>query len=311
MFHVRYGFGQRTEVAGNTNSHQIFNFCPMSRAQYWVFTLNNYTEDELTFINNLITNPSFAYVSYGKEVGEQGTPHLQGHLELHNRLRLNQLKDLLFPRVHLEVRRGSFEQAEEYCQKDGDFYSFGERVSRGTGKRTDLDDLAQEIRQGTRKRVLAESFGPLFIKYSKGIENYYNMFACQRYEIFHGPFRWSHNFLFDRSIILWGEAGIGKTEYAKYLLPKALFVSHMDDLGSFNEDYDGIIFDDMDFRHLPRSAQIHITDVDNNRSIHIRYKIASIPAHTKKIFLTNVFNGEIFDINDAAINRRLQIIHLE
>lgn len=284
----------------------------MSRAKFWVFTLNNYTEEEVTFINNLVTNvPEVTYVSYGREVGESGTPHLQGHLELNKRLRFQQLKNLLFARIHLEVRKGTFEQAQEYVEKDGEVSTFGERTSKGSGARTDLDQLAEDIRSGGSKRELAETYGKEFIKYARGIDNYFQMFSTKRFEIFHGPFKWSHNFLFDRSVILWGNAGIGKTEYAKYLLPNALFVSHMDDLGTFNEDYDGIIFDDMSFVHLPRTSQIHILDIENDRSIHIRYKTAFIPRHTKKIFLTNEINGVIFDMNDQAILRRLEVHKLQ
>lgn len=283
-----------------------------ARAQYWVFTLNNYTDAERALLDGLVeSNSHVAFLSYGREVGESGTPHLQGHLELTTRMRVPQLKAILGQRVHLEVRRGSFDQAQEYVEKDGDVSSFGERVSKGAGKRTDLDELAQEIRGGAEKRVLAETYGKEFIKYSKGIDNYYDLFAVAKYQVCNGPWKWAHNFLYDKSVILWGAAGIGKTEYAKYLLPNALFVSHMDDLGGFNSHYDGIIFDDMSFIHLPRTAQIHVLDIDNQRSIHIRYKTATIPAHTKKIFLTNEIDGRIVDLLDEAIARRCEVVELQ
>lgn len=284
----------------------------MARASYWVWTLNNYTDEEVNLLSNLVeSHDDVAFLSFGREVGENGTPHLQGHLELHRRLRLNQVKSILGQRAHLEVRRGTFEEAQEYCQKDGDFETFGERVSKGPGKRTDLDRLAEAIRDGGSKRELAVTFGKEFIKYRKGIDQYYDLFACRRFQIFHGPFRWAHNISTDVSTIFWGNAGIGKTEYAKYLLPNALFVSHLDDLGGFNDQYDGIIFDDMCFTHLPRSSQIHLVDMENERSIHIRYKTATIPAHSKKIFLTNVNLGFIFDLADPAIARRVIVFHLE
>lgn len=171
--------------------------------------------------------------------------------------------------------------------------------------------MAEQIREGGRKRELAVTFGKEFIKYRKGIDQYYDLFAVKRFEIFHGPFRWAHTISLDRATIFHGAAGIGKTEYAKYLLPNALFVSHLDDLGGFNEDYEGIIFDDMSFVHLPRTSQIHLVDMENDRSIHIRYKTAMIPAHTPKIFLTNEAHGMIFDLADAAIRRRVEVYHLE
>lgn len=282
-------------------------------ARYWVFTLNNYTDDEEQFIRALVSSEDncIGYLAYGREVGENGTPHLQGHLELTKRQTLRQVKAVLSQRAHLEVRKGTFEDSEEYCSKEGDFHSFGARLSAGQGKRTDLDHLAEAIREGGRKRELAETYGKEFIKYRRGIDQYYDLFACRRFEIFHGPFRWAHTISDNRATIFYGAAGIGKTEYAKHLLPKALFVSHLDDLGGFNEDYEGIIFDDMSFVHLPRTSQIHLVDMENDRSIHIRYKTALIPAHTRKIFLTNEAGGFIFDLNDAAIRRRVEVFHLE
>lgn len=282
-----------------------------SQSKYWVWTLNNYTVEERTFIDNLIQLEDVAFVSYGLETGESGTPHLQGHLELKKRYRLSQLKTLMGNRVHLEMRKGTFEQAQAYVEKEGDFYTHGERVSKGQGARSDLDQLAEDIRQGRDRRVLAETYGREFIRYRRGIDSYFEMFQRRTFEPLFGPYKWSHNFSWERSVIFWGAAGIGKTEYAKYILPNALFVSHLDDLSCFGDDYDGIIFDDMDFTYLPRSSQIHLADVDNSRSIHIRYKTAHIPAHTKKIFLTNVPQGFIFDLGDAAILRRLEIILLE
>jgi len=53
---------------------------------YWnyTFTLNNYTQLEVVFIENLVeSNPDdVGYICFGFEEGENGTPHLQGYLEL-------------------------------------------------------------------------------------------------------------------------------------------------------------------------------------------------------------------------------------
>eukprot|EP00058_Branchiostoma_floridae_P013464 XP_002598952.1 hypothetical protein BRAFLDRAFT_79884 [Branchiostoma floridae] len=45
----------------------------------WVFTLNNYTEGEAAAIKSLSTDV-VKFLVVGREVGEQGTPHLQGIL---------------------------------------------------------------------------------------------------------------------------------------------------------------------------------------------------------------------------------------
>jgi hypothetical protein len=87
------------------------------------------------------------------------------------------------------------------------------------------------------------------------------------------------------------------------MAPKpALLVSHIDRLKSFSPTiHKSIIFDDMNFKRLHREAQIHITDTNDARDIHIRYGIVHIPAKTPKIFTGNylMFN------DDPAILRRI------
>lgn len=50
-------------------------------------------------------------------------------------------------RVHLEVQRGTHEQAVEYCQKEGDWEEHGVRPR--PGRRTDLEELATSIQDGS------------------------------------------------------------------------------------------------------------------------------------------------------------------
>lgn len=51
--------------------------------QYYVFTLNNYTEEQIYQISAIIHDePQIVYyIDYGCEIGADGTPHLQGQLE--------------------------------------------------------------------------------------------------------------------------------------------------------------------------------------------------------------------------------------
>lgn len=95
----------------------------MSRLRNWVFTLNNYSADD---IENLMGCEKWcSYLVYGREVGENGTPHLQGYVEFDKAETFAKVKKLLGGRVHLEERRGTRQQAVEYCKKDGDWESYG------------------------------------------------------------------------------------------------------------------------------------------------------------------------------------------
>lgn len=88
-----------------------------ARARNWCFTLNNYTEEEITDIKAI----ECKYILFGKEVGANGTKHLQGYIEFDKPIRFGYMKKLI-PRAHLEVRTKPREANLRYCKKDGDFF---------------------------------------------------------------------------------------------------------------------------------------------------------------------------------------------
>ena len=98
---------QNTQDEGNTNP----------RLRKVCFTLNNYSEEEYTQILNSFNGMKY---TIGKEVGEEGTPHLQGYVEFGRQLSFKQLKKIN-ERAHWEKPRGNKEQNQKYCSKEGDF----------------------------------------------------------------------------------------------------------------------------------------------------------------------------------------------
>jgi len=88
----------------------------------WCFTINNPTDEDMI---PLVDNPKIKYIIVGKEKGEQGTEHAQGFVIFHGNQRMSAVKKLM-PRAHLEMARGSAEQAADYCKKDGDYREEGE-----------------------------------------------------------------------------------------------------------------------------------------------------------------------------------------
>lgn len=112
---------------------------PSSRAKRWVFTLNNWTEDELQRI--LDGGRSNAeYLVVGREQGEQGTPHLQGYVYWRTNCRLATCKNRLGTnRVHLEIARADCPTNRAYCTKEDDFEEIGTCPEQSQGRRTDLE----------------------------------------------------------------------------------------------------------------------------------------------------------------------------
>lgn len=96
-----------------------------SVAKHWCFTVNNPTPEDKAGLATAWEEGKLAYLVAGNEVGDQGTPHIQGYVVLAKKTRLAGVKKL-FPRSHVELARGTPKQASEYCKKDGDFQEWGE-----------------------------------------------------------------------------------------------------------------------------------------------------------------------------------------
>jgi len=96
------------------------------KSRGWCFTINNDVWSDLMDILSM----NFRYLIIGFEIGEEGTPHIQGYVLFHSPLSGPTVQRKM-PRAHVEPSRGSVKQASEYCAKDGDFYEFGERPHQG------------------------------------------------------------------------------------------------------------------------------------------------------------------------------------
>lgn len=97
----------------------------MSRSRHYVFTINNPTDDDENSVFGFQFQDHARYIVAGKEVGEEcGTPHLQCYLSFTEKKSMRQVSEL-FPRARLAARRGTHEEAANYCKKDGDFYEWG------------------------------------------------------------------------------------------------------------------------------------------------------------------------------------------
>lgn len=90
------------------------------RFRGWTYTINNYSDETITLINML----DCQYNVYGKEVGESGTPHLQGFIFYTNKKSFKQVKKDL-PTAHIE-KANNIDAAINYCKKDDDFYERGQ-----------------------------------------------------------------------------------------------------------------------------------------------------------------------------------------
>jgi len=137
----------------------------------WVFTLNNYTEDDIERLSRFggdLASVGMSYLVYGREVGDSGTPHLQGYVIFLSRMRLRPVRELIGERGHYEVSRGTPVEASSYCKKGGDFFEYGDapRACNAKPKReiTQFCDWVKELGSMPSERTMANKFPSLWLK---------------------------------------------------------------------------------------------------------------------------------------------------
>lgn len=135
------------------------------RYRRFCFTLNNWTEDELTLLKAL----PCTWMIVGKEVGAEGTPHLQGAVCLSTQRTLAGIKKLPgFARAHIEEMKGTPEDSLVYCSKE-DPNPFQKGDMPRPGKRNDLQEVAAKVLEGVTLQELAETDPAMIIKYHSGL----------------------------------------------------------------------------------------------------------------------------------------------
>ncbi len=139
----------------------------------WCFTLNNYTLEEEGDVQSFVANKLAVFVAMQREVGDKGTPHLQGVLVAPSPCRITHVRKLI-PRAHWERRLGTLSEALAYAIKDDTReegatpFVDGKRPV-GQGKRSDLRTIGRMVVGGYQDYDVSYDFPGQFIRYHKGI----------------------------------------------------------------------------------------------------------------------------------------------
>lgn len=123
--------GQDKSGAGNTDSQpppsQTYDF---SRSNFWVFTYNNYDIGHIGHFTQLLDIECEWYV-FQEEIGDKGTPHLQGSIKLKTRKRMSELKKLFGPTIHWEITKSvpaAIEYAKKVKTRNGQIFTKGIKI---------------------------------------------------------------------------------------------------------------------------------------------------------------------------------------
>lgn len=146
----------------------------MKRSRNWILT-NNYkieeplsNEELLKYIQNIT---GLVYTAFQLEQGEQGTKHHQIYISFKNAKSFETIKKL-FSQAHIEAMKGTPQQASDYCTKEDTRQSqpviYGELPIKG--KRTDLEDIHQMIKEGCSNKDIREAYPGQYIRYKNNLQ---------------------------------------------------------------------------------------------------------------------------------------------
>jgi len=279
---------------------------PPTPKKAYCFTLNNYTEDEYASIKGVCQSES-VYAIVGREVGESGTPHLQGYIRFKKSYRFHTIKDRLLPRCHIEVAAGSPSSNRIYCSKDGNFEEFG--------------DLPQSSEGGSTRDEIARSFVTALESRRPGLLEFAES----------NPGTWyysGHNLLRNWTVLqqpiaregvsvqwFWGEPGTGKSRRAHEELPNAYIKEPRTKWWQGYLLEEDVIIDDfgpqgIDINHLLRWFDRYKCLVET--------KGGMLPLYATKFIVTSNFSptqcfswaGEC-NVQLPALSRRITEVHFE
>lgn len=194
-----------------TRSGQIFrrsqffaSHNPMASGRDWCLTLHNPREGWQEILEK---DEHFKYFVGQTEVcPETKKEHIQAYVEFKNTVRLSKLQIIWGPGNHFEKRKGTRDQARDYCMKEDSRapeavpYEIGVwEPSKGQGKRTDLQDACAIVKNEGIKRMIDEK-PDMFVKYHSGMGKYEQHCAAQRVS------KWRDVHV----TVLWGESDRAK-----------------------------------------------------------------------------------------------------
>lgn len=265
----------------------------MSRSRNWCFTINNYSPEDIEAVEGLKAR----YTIYGKEIGESGTPHLQGYICFSNGKTLKSIKKKL-PRAHLEMRRGTHEQARDYCKKDGDFIELGEEPMSNAEKGEAGKRVYEEAFELAKKGLIEEIPEPLRTRFYGTYKRIKNEYQQKPPSVSVLNNEW-----------YWGDSGAGKSRKAREENPDA-YLKNPNKWWDGYIDQEVVIIDEWSPSHEVLSS--HLKQWADHHPFCAEVKGGSICIRPKKIIITSNYSpDDCFTRSEdlEPIKRRFKITH--
>ena len=177
-----------------------------TRCREWVFRLSNPTIPGEEYSLSLVSKDNVRYFSFQLEIGDSGTPHFQGYIEMIRSTRFNAMKELLGNGVWLDKRRGTRDQARAYTQKEDTHvdgpWEGGEWRDMAQGQRIDLEGAITTLTELRDLNKVARAHPREWVRFHRGFESLYARTQPKRPI---APIK---------VVLLYGKTGTGKTRRA-------------------------------------------------------------------------------------------------
>jgi len=274
----------------------------------WCFTENNPAR-LILFPDGL--PDGVKYCVYQLERGEQGTPHLQGYIQLARQQRMSWIKKItsktaegvvftVFERAHLLASKGNAEQNKTYCTKaEGRLEGPWElgTLPKGQGERTDLKEAAESLMRDGDIRAIDPA---VFLKYASG---------CLKLAALAPPPRRDNL----KVITIVGPTGIGKSYSVHDIFPD-IYVVNMGNSGLWWDGYTGqraVMFEEFKGQ-VQLQKMLQILDP---YPLRLEIKGGLVPARFTLVFITSNYTPDAWYKNEdgsrdaelAALRRRLDV----
>jgi len=261
------------------------------QSRRWCLTLNNYTDQEFQELKDYKAK----YQVIGEEVGDNGTPHLQGFFVLKNNAKLSAMKKLS-ARAHWEPARGTSEQAADYCKKEGKYVEYGELPKTpGETEKDRWENARKRAREGNLDDVPAD----IYIKYYRTLKEIAKDNMTKPAEADDVTGVW-----------LWGPPGSGKSRRARADYPDA----YMKMQNKWWDGYQGeknVILDDFDSKELG-----HLLKIWADRYPFVaETKGGALMIRPSKFVITSNYPPDdpkfLWDLDtQRAVMRRFTVVHI-
>lgn len=260
-----------------------------SRCRHWCFT---WWEPDVPR-ERVFEGHDVEYYVIGNEIGPScGRPHYQGFVSFIKNKRLTALKKIN-AKISWHPKRGTVQQASDYCKKDGDFYEYGIMpVDSGQATQNKWDVTLDLIRMGKFSEIDSD----ILIRYTG---NVYKLFAM----LYKCPKVINKK----TGIWIWGAPGTGKSRYARTRWPDAY--EKMD--GKWFDQYVGepvVLIDEL---HMDEARQqtTRLKKLLDHYDIRVEVKGYSVKIRPELVVITSQWHPEQIWLPEdtAAIVRRIDV----